>query len=74
LFTKIVKIKELTIIVNTNLMKIHKNTKLTQLQRKEVYEDYHVRYIRKCNLIKKCAIIKLKERNRPNIVQSFGKD
>jgi len=55
-------------------MKIHKNTKLTQLQRKEVYEDYHVRYIRKCNLIKKCAIIKLKERNRPNIVQSFGKD
>ena len=37
-------------------MKIHKNTKLTQIQRKEVYEDYHVHHIRKCDLAKKYRV------------------
>jgi len=34
-------------------MKIHKNTKLTPIKRKEVYEDYHTNNLRKCELIKK---------------------
>ena len=34
-------------------MVIHKKTKLTPLQRKQVYDDYHKHKIRKCDLIKK---------------------
>jgi len=34
-------------------MRIHKNTKLTPIKRKEVYEDYHTNNLRKCELIKK---------------------
>ncbi len=31
-------------------MTIHKNTKLTPLQRKQLYDDYFVKHIRKCDL------------------------
>jgi transposase InsO family protein len=37
-------------------MIIHKNTKLTPLQRKKVYDDYHKHKIRKCALIKKYQV------------------
>ena len=37
-------------------MTIHKNTKLTPLQRKILYNDYHKKYIRKCELIKKYQV------------------
>ncbi len=37
-------------------MKIHKNTKLTPLQRKEVYKDYYTNHIRKCDLAKKYGV------------------
>jgi len=37
-------------------MKIHKNTKLTQLQREEMYKYYHVHHIRKCNLVKRYRV------------------
>ena len=37
-------------------MKIHKNTRLTPLQRKEVYKDYHIHHIRKCDLVKKYGV------------------
>ena len=34
-------------------MVIHKRTKLTPQQRKEVYTDYHVHKVRKCDLMRK---------------------
>ena len=37
-------------------MIIHKNTKLTPLQRKKVYDDYHKHKIRKYDLIKKYQV------------------
>ena len=37
-------------------MKIHKNTRLTPRQRKEVYEDYYNHHIRKCDLVKKYGV------------------
>ena len=37
-------------------MKIHKNTRLTPLQRKEVYKDYYTHHIRKCDLVKKYRV------------------
>lgn len=37
-------------------MVIHKNTKLTPLQRKNLYDDYYTNKIRKCDLIKKYHI------------------
>lgn len=54
-------------------MIIHKNTKLTPLQRKKVYDDYHKYRIRKCDLIKKYqvsrpAIDKILNRGRKKIL------
>jgi hypothetical protein len=40
-------------------MIIHKGTKLTPIQRKQVYDDYHKHKIRKCNLIKKYQVSRL---------------
>jgi transposase InsO family protein len=37
-------------------MTIHKNTRLTPLQRKEVYKDYYTHHIRKCDLAKKYGV------------------
>lgn len=37
-------------------MVIHKRTRLTPIQREEVYEDYHNRHIRKCDLSRKYAV------------------
>ena len=37
-------------------MKIHKNTRLTPIQRKEVYKDYYSHHIRKCDLTKKYRV------------------
>ena len=37
-------------------MVIHKRTKLTPLQRRQVYDDYHKHRIRKCDLIKKYQV------------------
>ena len=34
-------------------MNIHKNTRLTPIQRKEVYKNYYVHHIRKCDLAEK---------------------
>jgi len=39
-------------------MKIHKNTKLTPIQRKEMYKDYHTNNLRKCDLIKKYRVLR----------------
>jgi len=37
-------------------MVIHKRTRLTPLQRKEVYEDHYVHHIRKCDLARKYGV------------------
>ncbi len=37
-------------------MIIHKNTKLDLLQRKNLYDDYYAKHMRKCDLIKKSDI------------------
>lgn len=37
-------------------MHIHKNTKLTPKQRKQLYDDFHIRHIRKCDLAKKYRV------------------
>lgn len=37
-------------------MVIHKRTRLTPLQRKEVYTDYHTHRIRKCDLVRKYGV------------------
>lgn len=37
-------------------MHIHKNTRLTPIQRKEVYQDYHINHLRKCDLSKKYQV------------------
>lgn len=34
-------------------MTIHKNTRLTPIQRKELYDDYHAHHIRVCDLVRK---------------------
>lgn len=52
-------------------MVIHKRTRLTPLQREEVYKDFHVHHIRKCELVKKYdvsrpTIDKILNRGRKN--------
>jgi DNA-binding transcriptional regulator LsrR (DeoR family) len=37
-------------------MNIHKNTRLTPVKRKELYDDYHTHHIRKCDLVIKYGV------------------
>jgi len=41
---------------NVNIMTIHKRTRLTPIQRRELYDDYHINRLRVCNLIRKYRV------------------